>query len=301
MLTALQILDCRFWAPGLDDARTLAERARHPAFGLTDATLVLSAAPGAAEPKAAAAGVAPMLRRRLTPLGRAAADVLWAIEDPTTGRNPFLAPEDANRTALVFASRWGDIDEAIRQVKDVAQGAPLSPARFATSVHNGIAAVLTIAAGFRGNVLALANGPLSLAAAFDAAVGLLTEVERVIVVSYDLKPPVDFAAPGSTHALAFLCARAEDDSNPARMRELMNRGPGLAQRTRAFKGSEAPDPRLDQPGAPSADLDILRWLMTEGSEARTTTFFARQGAVVLGKDGTLTRINGVDLSQEAQQ
>ena len=38
MLTALQILDCRFWAPGLDDARTLAERARHPAFGLTDAT-----------------------------------------------------------------------------------------------------------------------------------------------------------------------------------------------------------------------------------------------------------------------
>lgn len=298
MRTALQILDCRLWAPGLAEAdgeaaaRTLAERFSEPEFGLADPALTPTAAIGAAEAKAPAAGVPPMLRRRLSPLGRACAETLWAIRDPETGRNPFLAPEDAARTAVIFASRWGDIEEAARQVRDVAADRPLSPARFATSVHNGIAAVLTIAAGFHGNVLAIANGPFSLSAAFDSAVGLLTEVERVIVVAYDLKPPVEFDLPGSTHALAFLCARAEDDPNPARMAALLARGPVVAQRSRALRPGEVPDPRFAEPGAPSDDLATLAWLMTPGAAARIRTVFGRHAALVWAKDSALECVNG---------
>lgn len=90
MRTALQILDCRLWAPGLAEAdgeaaaRTLAERFSEPEFGLADPTLTPTAAIGAAEAKAPAAGVPPMLRRRLSPLGRACAETLWAIRDPET-------------------------------------------------------------------------------------------------------------------------------------------------------------------------------------------------------------------------
>ena len=293
MLTALQILDCRFWAPGLDRAATLAERFNLPEFGLTNPEITPSAAPGAVEPKAPASGVPPMLRRRLSLLGRASAETLWALRDPETGRNPFLAPEDASRTAAVFASRWGDIAEAVLQVKDVAKGDPLSPTRFATSVHNGVSAVLTIAAGFHGNVLALANGPHSISAAFDSAVGLLTEVERVVVVDYELKPPVEFDAPGSTHAVAFLCARAEDDPNPERMSALRARGPIVAQRTRAFRGAaSAPDPRYGEAGAPTDDLEMLRWLMTPGDAARTRITMGRHGEIVWAKDGVLSHING---------
>ena len=84
MINCAQILAWSAWAPGLADrAAWLAALRTHGAdFGL----LSNEYAPlNAAEPKAPAVLVPPMLRRRLSPLGRAAAEaaapLLAAAED----------------------------------------------------------------------------------------------------------------------------------------------------------------------------------------------------------------------------
>lgn len=262
MQTCAQILDCRLWAPGLPETADWARRAASPmpAFGLCDPAATPSAAPGAAEPAALAESVPPMLRRRLTRLGRAAAHVLCALKDPETGANPLFEADAASRTALVFASRWGDFDNAAAQMIDAAAGSPLSPARFATSVHNGAAGVLSIAFGYRGCIHAIAAGPHSLSAAFESAVGLLSEVDRVAVVAVDLKPAAHFNAPGSTYAAAMLLSPQRDSVDPTVQARTDALGPFAAVASRRRGGAPAAWP---SPAAPSSDFEVLRWLFSE--------------------------------------
>lgn len=262
MQTCAQILDCRLWAPGLPETADWARRAaaRTPAFGLFDPAATPSAASGADEPAAPADAVPPMLRRRLTRLGRAAAHVLCGLSDPETGANPLFAPDAASRTALVFASRWGDFENAAAQMIDAAAGSPLSPARFATSVHNGAAGVLSIAFGYRGCIHAIAAGPHSLSAAFESAVGLLSEVERVAVVAVDLKPAAVFDAPGSTYAAALLLGPQRDSIDPAAQARTDALGPFAAVASQHRSGAPAAWP---SPAAPSSDFEVIRWLFSE--------------------------------------
>lgn len=76
MQNAAQILDWAAWAPGLAGKDDWREAASLPSFGLESSPY---APPGAEEPPAKAAAIPAMLRRRLTPLGRALAEVLGPL------------------------------------------------------------------------------------------------------------------------------------------------------------------------------------------------------------------------------
>lgn len=267
MKNCAQILRWSAWAPGLEGPDAWGAAARLPVFGLSEGAC---AAPDAVEPKAPAVLVPPMLRRRLSPLGRALAEVLA----------PLAA--EAPDAPWVYASRWGDAGLAVELLEAVVEGEPLSPAKFAVSVHNGPASLLSIALGHRGNLTALSGGPFSAEAAFASAVGLLTEHEHVILTVAEAKPPQAFAAPGVTHAWGLLLGREEETTDPAEWRRRRARGPFCALTTRALTQDERPDPRLETTGGEPAGLEVFRWLLADDEPALTR--LDRHAAWVWGKD-----------------
>lgn len=268
MKTCAQITACALWAPHLE---TRADWLRW-----AEGSVPLPEGP---EAKAPARGVAPMLRRRLTPLGRAA-------EEAIEGLGTDLADED---TALVFASRWGDAESAVQELTSLTAGSGVSPALFATSVHNGIAAVLSIAHRHRGFQTAVAAGPMSLEAGFASAVGLLSEYPRVILCAYDAVSPAAFSETDSfTHAAAFLLEAQNESESPEVFRAAWARGPFAAITTRPLAAGETPDPRLDTLTG-MADLDVIRWLIA--SDDPFLTRCDQHAAWIWAKSARLTTIS----------
>ena len=258
MQNCAQILAWSAWAPGLEgrDVWVEAVRSGSSDFGLSASEF---SAPGAAEPKAPAAAVPPMLRRRLSPLGRAAAEVAA----------PLLAIARDKNLPWVYASRWGDMKLAVESLEAVAAAEPVSPAAFSTSVHNAPPALLSIALKHTGNLTALAGGPFSLEAAFESAMGLLLEAPEVLVVCADLKPPVETGAAGVTHAVGFLLGHQNETSDPLVWAAECAKGPFCALTTRALAPNEAPDPRLDRFGGVPPALEVLSWLLAADERAFT--------------------------------
>ena len=82
--------------------------------------------------------VPPLLRRRLTPLGRLA---LGALAELTPKPNE----------PMIFASSWGDIARSFSLMETLARDNEISPTHFSASVHNGIGAVASI---WQGNTTA---------------------------------------------------------------------------------------------------------------------------------------------------
>ncbi len=286
MRTCAQILDCRLWAPAL---------ARPGAFAAWLASGRLpQVSPDEEEPAAPAKAVPAMLRRRLSPLGRAAAEAAFAVRLPAPSGSGGSAALGDPDTALVCASRWGDIDAACAQAEDAAAERPLSPTRFATSVHNGIEAILAIAGHHRAAASAVANGPFSLEAGFEEAIGLLQDYPRVLLVTYERRAPEAFGrsarAASCTYAAALLLGRQIDDPDPERQRASDALGPFAAIRPRPLRAGEAPDPRCRALAGPSADLEVLRWLLA--SDEPSLTHLAPHAALVWAKDRRLERLNG---------
>lgn len=133
-----------------------------------------------------------MLRRRLGPLGRMAAQVAWHCQ------------QDALGIPVVFASRYGDADRALKLLKDFAQDQPMSPADFALSVHNAIGAMYSIARSDASAYSSVAAGAASAAAGLVEAAGLLQDGAReVLLVCYDAPLPGDYAAFADEPACAY--------------------------------------------------------------------------------------------------
>lgn len=214
--------------------------------------------------------LSPQQRRRLSPLGRLAADALWAL------------PEEARSgAAWVFASRWGDIESAMPEIERAARGEDVSPTKFAVSVHNGIAAQLSIASSHRAPSTAIAGGPFSLEAGFEAAVGLLSEHERAALIVYDAKPPAAFGADGLAWAAALLLGPQLESSNPAEFERLQALGPVAALRTRPLRPGEAVDAAVDAPGGFPPALETLAWLLWD--DALTLEHVGRHASHVWAK------------------
>lgn len=113
---------------------------------------------------------------------------------------------------MVFASRYGDAARSVEMLAELAREQALSPTVFGLSVHNAIAAMVSIARGERGNVLAVAAGAASAAAALVEAGALLADgAPEVLVVCYDAALPGAYAEfadePGSPYAWAWRVAR----------------------------------------------------------------------------------------------
>jgi hypothetical protein len=167
--------------------------------------------------------MAAMQRRRLNPLGRAAAQVAWTCHAP------------AADTPVVLASGYGDAQRCLQLLKNFAAGEAASPTDFALSVHNAIGAMYSIARGDQASYASVAAGPASAAAGLVEVGALLADGARaVLLVCYDAPLPGEYAdfdqptacayawawrvsaaRPGQPHfELAWTAADGDDDDEP---------------------------------------------------------------------------------------
>lgn len=125
--------------------------------------------------------MAPMLRRRLGPLGQVALGAVYAC-----------AGDEA--LPMVFASRHGDVARTAQMLADVAVQAPLSPTAFALSVHNAIGAMYSIDRRHVAVQQAVSAGRETAEAALVEAGALLADGhDTVLVVCCDAPLPTEYA------------------------------------------------------------------------------------------------------------
>lgn len=166
-------------APGLVTPAQWQAWARSPALpaGLLEAPL---------------AEMPPMLRRRLGPLGRMAAQVAWHCQQAATG------------IPLVFASRYGDAERALKLLQEFAVDGAMSPADFTLSVHNAIGALYSIARSDGSPSCSVAAGAASAAAGLTEALALVADgAPEVLLVCYDAPLPGDYAGFADEPACAY--------------------------------------------------------------------------------------------------
>lgn len=136
----------------------------------------------------ALAAMAPMLRRRVNALGKAALHPAYGV---TSGE---VAPASAFHGPAVFASRHGDTPRAFDMLSELAAAQPLSPTAFGLSVHNAIGAMFTIDRGDASNLQAVAAGRDTVETAVIEACALLGDgADEVLLVCYDAPLPEAYA------------------------------------------------------------------------------------------------------------
>lgn len=91
--------------------------------------------------------VEPLLRRRLSPLARAALHVAN------------VCSEGYPSLPLVYASRHGELGRTVELLRNLAAGEDLSPTTFGLSVLNSAAGIFSIARGDHAPATAIAAGP----------------------------------------------------------------------------------------------------------------------------------------------
>ena len=179
------------FAPGLEDDAAWLAWARAPWLPHGDEVPAL-------------AEMAPMQRRRVERLGRAALQVAWRCQ------------RDEDRDIpLVFATRHGDIGRTRQMLAELAQEQPLSPTQFGLSTHNAIPAQYSIARGLVGNYVVVSAGAASAEAAVVEAQALLADgAPAVLVVMFDGPTPDDYARfrdePEAWYAWAWRLVPARD-------------------------------------------------------------------------------------------
>lgn len=137
-----------------------------------------------------------LLRRRLAPLGRLAAEAAYECQ-LTGGGIP-----------MIFASRYGDAARSLKLLRDYAEGGDMSPTDFALSVHNAIGGLYSIARRDGSNYSCIAGGRASAAVGLVEAVALMQDgAEEVLLVCYDTPLPDAYAPfadePQATYAWAW--------------------------------------------------------------------------------------------------
>jgi hypothetical protein len=141
--------------------------------------------------------IPPMLRRRLSPLGRAAFSVI----------EPLVQEHGA--MPLVYVSRHGECSRTLSLLQDLARGELISPTAFGLSVHNAVAGLYSIHRGLTGSITALSAGCHNLLAGLLEALGIARATNsKVLCVFCDEPPPEIFHAhvdqPSSAFALALV-------------------------------------------------------------------------------------------------
>lgn len=160
------------WAPGLDNQTAWQAWLAHPEFNLPDDSPELREMPA-------------MLRRRAGRLGKVALQAAyWALDNS--------AP-----CPMIFASRYGDMTQAVDLLSQLDREAMVSPAAFSMSVHNAIGALFSIARKDPGAYTAVAAGQETIEAAFTEAQGLLADGAPGVLVVYYEEP-----LPAALHSFA---------------------------------------------------------------------------------------------------
>jgi hypothetical protein len=127
---------------------------------------------------AQAKAMPPLLRRRATPLGRAALEVLSA---------PELAYADQ---PIIFCSRHGEVSRSLTIQHALAEGGGASAQEFSMSVHNAIPGLFLIARQSRAPVTTVASeNRLVLSGIIEALTQLADGAPSVILVFCDAPLP----------------------------------------------------------------------------------------------------------------
>lgn len=136
-----------------------------------------------------------MLRRRLSPLARAAMSVIMPLAH-IHGPMP-----------LVYVSRHGDLSRTVDLLRDLAQGELISPTAFSLSVHNATAGLFSIHQGLTKNITAISGGACDLVPALMESRGLCGPDEpKVLCVICDEPPPALYASQASEPQIAYAFA-----------------------------------------------------------------------------------------------
>jgi Beta-ketoacyl synthase, N-terminal domain len=135
------------------------------------------------------------LRRRVSPLGRAALNVLASCQL-------------ADAAPVVFASRYGDLDGIAGLLAQLDQEGVLSPMGFSLSVHNAAMGVHSIARKDRTTTTCIAvNEDLAEAACFEALGWLGAGTGQVLMVccADPVPPPYEPTRGAETYRYAWAC------------------------------------------------------------------------------------------------
>ena len=202
------------WAPGLESTADWADWAQGNR----------SLDPAAPPPRPA--DVPAMLRRRTSPLSKAALQALYTCA------------EGEHHRRVVFASRHGELTRSTGLLEDLARQEPLSPNAFSLSVHNTVLGIYSIASANQAPGSAIAAGLDSLPAGVLEAVGYLQrgEPEVLLVVADDAVP--DFYQPWLADepplmAVAMLLAPPDAEGTHWRLQAQPKAGAGEADRSEA--------------------------------------------------------------------
>lgn len=145
----------------------------------------------APEPTAPVGSMVPLRdRRRASPLSRAMADAYGAA---VAG-----AGFDPAQVASVFGSALGEVSTMIGLLDQMwsEAGTPLSPMKFATSVHNAASGMISIANGNRGFTTSLGADYDTPAMGLLEGIGIVASRGEPVVVCCGDEPPPDDLVPG---------------------------------------------------------------------------------------------------------
>jgi len=211
------------WAPGLATPLAWMAWVQRPATP-----------EGTGQPELGA--MAPMMRRRMTRIGRMALQAAWECQRDDVGM------------PLVFASRYGDVGRSLALLDELARDTTVSPTGFSLSVHNAIAAMYSIARRDRSNAVCVAAGGATAAAGVVEAASLLADgAPEVLLVCYDEALPTDYAEfrdePPCAWAWAWRVAR-----------------PGPGDRRLSLRAG-AIDSHEEMPATLPASLEVMRFFL----------------------------------------
>ncbi len=176
-----------------------------------------------------------MLRRRLSPLGRA----ILSLAIPLMERWGDMP--------MVFASRHGEVSRTLGLLQDMAQGELMSPTAFSLSVHNATTGLYSIHRGLNKNITAISGGSTDLVAVLLEALGQCNSAEpRVLCLICDEPLPEPYQA------------QEYQPEQPFALALVVSRGQGWQLQTQA-----APNGQL--PATPQA-LQLMTLLETQGSQ-----------------------------------
>lgn len=189
--------------------------------------------------------IPPMLRRRLSPLGKMALSVAW----------PLLAEGDSMPS--VFCSRHGELERTAGMLQNLARGEALSPTHFSLSVHNAIGGVFSIARGDTSALTALAVGVEDMSQALLETRLILAEQQsaEALCLIYDAPLPEVYSEFGNYPQWPYAAAFVVGPPGPADASE-----PALSVERCA---AEDLPPSADRPEAPDEPqaLAFIRFLL----------------------------------------
>ncbi len=135
-----------------------------------------------------------LLRRRLNPLGRAAASQMMKLLD---------AHADI---PIVYCSRHGDIERTLSILSELAAGQPVSPMNFSLSVHNAVPGVVSIHNRVTSAISSIASGDEALVPGLLEALGMLSpECPKVLCAFADVALPEIYQPTADDAGLSYAC------------------------------------------------------------------------------------------------